>query len=63
MDLKDEHCLYLIKKQFGGSVKLKSGAKAVRYRLHHKEGMLTLISAINGLIRNPITIKSIRKNL
>ena len=61
MDLRDEHCLYLIKKQFGGSIKLKSGAKAVKYRLHHKEGMLTLISAINGLIRNPIRFNQLGK--
>lgn len=52
MDLKDEKALYLIKQKFGGSIKLRSGIKAIRYRLHHKEGMINLINAINGNIRN-----------
>ena len=53
MDIRDSHCLYQIKQKFGGSIKLRSGAKAVRYRLHHKSGLLSLISAVNGLIRHP----------
>jgi Proton-conducting membrane transporter/LAGLIDADG endonuclease len=61
MDLRDERCLYLIKQKFGGSVKLKSGVKAVRYRLHHKKGFLNLIDAINGLIRNPIRMLQLNK--
>ena len=61
MDLRDEHCLHIIKQQFGGSVKLRSRAKAVRYRLHNKLGILTLINAINGLIRNPIRLNQLEK--
>jgi hypothetical protein len=38
MDIRDERCLNIIKNRYGGSVKLRSGAKAVRYRIHHKEG-------------------------
>jgi hypothetical protein len=56
MDLRDERCLYLIKQKFGGSIKLRSGAKAVRYRLYHKEGLLSIIHTVNGLIRNPIRL-------
>jgi NADH:ubiquinone oxidoreductase subunit 2 (subunit N) len=56
MDLRDEHCLYIIKNRFGGSVKLRSGVKAVRYRLHNKEGILDLVNTVNGLIRNPVRI-------
>jgi len=37
-------------------VKLISGNNHLRYRLHHKEGLLKLINKINGLIRNPIRI-------
>jgi NADH:ubiquinone oxidoreductase subunit 4 (subunit M) len=45
MDLRDEHCLYLVKNRFGGSVKLRSGVSAVRYRLHNKEGLSDLINS------------------
>jgi len=61
MDTRDKHCLYLIKQKFGGSVKLRSGVKAVRYRLHHKEGILNLINAVNGEIRNPIRLLQLNK--
>lgn len=53
MDIRDKHCLYLIKHKFGGSIKLKSNINYIRYRLHHKEGLLKLINSVNGLIRNP----------
>lgn len=51
MSLADEPALYQIKQKFGGSIKLRSGVKAIRYRLHHKEGMVELINCINGHIR------------
>jgi hypothetical protein len=38
MDIRDERCLNIIKQFYGGSVKLRSGSKSKRYRLHHKEG-------------------------
>jgi len=37
-DIRDKKALFLIKQRYGGSIKLRSGAKAKRYRLHHKEG-------------------------
>ena len=52
MDIRDEHALKIIKNVYGGSIKLRSGAKAVRYRLHHKTGLLNLINDVNGQIRN-----------
>ena len=54
--LRDKKILYLIKQQFGGFVKLISGNNHLRYRLHHKKGLLNLINKINGLMRNPIRI-------
>ena len=54
--LRDKKILYLIKQKFGGSVKLVSGNNHLRYRLHHKKGLLNLISKINGLMRNPIRV-------
>lgn len=60
MDLRDEHCLNLVKSKFGGSVKIRPGLKAVRYRLHKKEKLHYLIQAINGLIRNPIRFNQLK---
>nr|YP_009722388.1 hypothetical protein [Morchella importuna]QGN66790.1 hypothetical protein [Morchella importuna] len=61
MELRDKHCLYQIKDKFGGSVKLRAGDNHLRYRLHHKTGMLNLINSINGLIRNPARILQLGK--
>ena len=52
MDIRDEHALQIIKNVYGGSIKLRSGANALRYRLHHKSGLLNLICDVNGHIRN-----------
>lgn len=55
-ELRDKHILYLIKQKYGGAVKLYAGNNYLRYRLHHKVGILNLINGVNGLIRNPIRI-------
>ena len=44
------------KNVYGGSIKLRSGVSALRYRLHNKKGLLNLISDVNGYIRNPIRL-------
>lgn len=59
--LRDKKILYLIKQKFGGSVKLVSGNNHLRYRLHHKAGLLNLISKVNGLLQNPIRILQLGK--
>lgn len=56
MELRDKHCLYLVKQLYGGSVKLRGNDNHLRYRLHHKTGLLNLVNAVNGLIRNPVRI-------
>ena len=61
MEVIDKHALFQIKQKFGGSVKLCSGTKAVRYRLHHKKGLLDLMNAVNGEIRNPTRILQFNK--
>jgi len=61
MDIRDEHCLNIIKNIYGGSLKLRSNDNAIRYRLHHKSGLLKLIHNINGLIRNPSRILQLNK--
>lgn len=61
MDIRDKHCLYQIKQKFGGSIKIKAGINFLRYRLHHKKGLLNLIGSINGYIRNPTRLVQLKK--
>lgn len=56
MDIRDERALQTVKNIYGGSIKLRSGISALRYRLHNKEGLLKLINDVNGEIRNPIRL-------
>jgi hypothetical protein len=59
MSLEDEYALRYIQNKLGGSIKLRSGAKAVRYRLHNKKGILELIGRINGIIRHTARMKQL----
>lgn len=61
MDVRDKHCLFQIKDKFGGSIKVKQGLNWLRYRLHHKIGIIKMINAINGLIRNPTRLLQLSK--
>ena len=54
MEPRDIACLHKLKSRYGGSVKATSHAKAVRFRLHHKTGILSVIGDVNGLIQNPV---------
>jgi hypothetical protein len=61
MQLRDVRCLNIIKQKYGGSVKVRANQNHLRYRLHHKIGLLNLINDINGLIRNPIRLLQLGK--
>lgn len=61
MDSRDKNLLYLIKHKFGGSIYPISNAKAVKYQLSHKKGLIKLINAINGNIRNPKRMLQVNK--
>lgn len=61
MNNNDEHTLLFIKNKLGGSVKLRSGSNSFRYRLHHKKGIIDLITRINGNIRNSKRIPQLLK--
>jgi ubiquinol-cytochrome c reductase cytochrome b subunit len=61
MDIYDEYALNKVKQKLGGSVKLRSGARAFRYRLHHKTGILVLLHRINGYIQNSKRIPQLEK--
>lgn len=58
---RDKKCLFLIKQKFGGSIKIRSGIDCVRYRMQHRKGLLDLINAVNGEIRNPIRLLQLKK--
>lgn len=60
-ELRDKHCLYQIKQVFGGAVQLRAGDNHLRYRLHNRDGLLNLIAAVNGQIRNPVRISQLNK--
>jgi LAGLIDADG endonuclease len=61
MDARDAKALYEIKHKYGGTIKPISGANAVRYKLRHKKGLISLINDINGLIRNPARLLQMNK--
>jgi hypothetical protein len=54
MEPRDQACLYKLKQRYGGSIKSMANANAMRFRLHHKEGILKIIKDLNGLLQNPI---------
>jgi hypothetical protein len=61
MSEKDKSALYEIKHKFGGSIKIMAGSNALKYKLHHKKGLIKLVHSINGLIRNPSRILQLNK--
>jgi hypothetical protein len=51
--VRDKHSLYQVKQAFGGSLQHRANANHLRYRLHHRAGLLALIHAVGPHIRNP----------
>lgn len=61
LDIRDEKALRFIQNIYGGSVKLRTKNTSIRYRLHNKIGLTTLIKDVNGEIRNPIRLIQLTK--
>jgi hypothetical protein len=61
MELRDQHCLHQIKQVFGGAIKLRAGDNHLRYRLHNRPGLLKLVAAVSGHIRNPTRLSQLNK--
>lgn len=61
MEVRDIACLYKIKNRYGGTVTPLSHAQAVRYRLHHLDGIKQVINDLNGLLLNPVRISQFSK--
>jgi hypothetical protein len=60
-ELRDQHCLHQVKQAFGGVIQLRAGDNHLRYRLHNRPGLLKLIEAVNGQIRNPVRLSQLNK--
>lgn len=52
VSIEDIKMLRYIQNKIGGSIKLRSGAKAYRYRLHNKTNIINIVHRVNGYIRN-----------
>lgn len=61
MEPRDIACLYKLKQMYGGAIKVTSHANAVRWRLHHKAGILAVIDDLNGLLYNPVRIAQLER--
>ena len=61
LDVRDKKALYEIKHKFGGSVKKIANANAVLYNLSNKKGLISLINAVNGNIRNSTRMLQMNK--
>ena len=61
--IDDEGTLFWIKKNFGGSITLRSGAKAHRWRSRKKNVVLKILNELNGYLFNPIRINQFKKAL
>jgi len=61
MDIRDKSALYEILHKFGGSIRPIAGAKALRYNLSNRKGLIKLIEAVNGNIRNPTRLLQLNK--
>lgn len=59
--LEDEKMLRQIQDRFGGLIRLRSGVKAIRFRLRDKESMIKLINAVNGNIRHSTRLAQLHR--
>ena len=61
MDLRDERALLEIRSKLNGSIKLRSKARAIRYRCHDKKNMVLALNILNGRCRNSNRIPQLKK--
>ena len=59
--LKDEKMLRLIQNKVGGSIKLRSGVKAIRIRFQNKDVMINLVNRVNGFIFNSVRLPQLAR--
>jgi len=55
VDLKDLYLLHYIQNKIGGgNIKLRSGSKAYRYRVHNKKSIIHVVNIVNGYIQHNV---------
>jgi ubiquinol-cytochrome c reductase cytochrome b subunit len=59
--LEDDKMLRLIQNKVGGSVKLRSGVKAIRIRFQNKDVMINLVNRVNGFIFNSVRLPQLAR--
>lgn len=59
-DSRDKKALEEVKERFGGNIYSIKDANALRYKINNKKGLIVLIHAINGLIRNPKRLEQMK---
>jgi ubiquinol-cytochrome c reductase cytochrome b subunit len=58
---KDGFLLVQLQHKYGGSLKLRAGYNAVRYRLHSKQSMKKVCNHVNGYICHPVRLAQFQK--
>ena len=61
MDIRDKKALFDIKHKFAGSIRTIARANALKYQISHKKGLIALLEAVKGLIRNPSRLLQMNK--
>ena len=61
VSIYDQRILRIIQNKLGGSIKTRSGVRAIRWRLHNLTGMLNLINRINGNVRHTTRSKQLNR--
>ncbi len=61
MNIRDKKALFDIRHQFGGSIHIIANGYALKYQISHKKGIIALLGAVNGLIRNPSKLLQMNK--
>nr|YP_052718.2 cox-i3 protein [Starmerella bacillaris]AAR10348.2 cox-i3 protein [Starmerella bacillaris] len=61
MNMNDIKALKFMQNKMGGNIKLRSGVKALRWRMNNHKGMIDLINRMNGNIRHTTRLKQLYK--
>ena len=61
LDIRDINAIHIIRNKFGGAIRTIANANAIRYDLSNKKGLISLINAVNGNIRNPNRLLQMNK--
>jgi hypothetical protein len=60
LDIRDIQTAQMIKDRIGGNLNILRGNKAVRFKLHKYDAIVSLVNNINGLIRTPNRIEQLK---